>query len=112
MKGWIRSIIEPATTEFIKRRVNAVVRVLARAAILAIGWIVLMAIGIILNFALEYTLEAVDAPGWVRSLLSLMLWVGLAVLGVAITTTSVSDAINLAKTGLKDPCEPKDGTQP
>lgn len=108
----MRSILYPSTIGFIKRRVNAVVRVVACAAILAIGWIILMAIGIALNFALEYTLEAVDAPDWVRSLLSLMLWVGLVVLGIAVTTTSISDAINLAKAGLKDPFEPKDGTQP
>ena len=83
---------------------------MACAAILAVGWIILMAIGIALNFALQYTLEAVDAPDWVRSVLSLMLWGGLVALGIAITITSVNDAINLAKAGLKNPFDPKDGT--
>ena len=83
---------------------------MACAAILAVGWIILLAIGIALDFALEYTVEAVDAPDWVRSVLSLMLWGGLVALGIAITITSVNDAINLAKAGLKNPFDPKDGT--
>ena len=107
----MRLLLYPSTIEFIKRRANAVVRVVICAAILAVGWIALMGIGIALNFALEYTLEAVDAPGLIRGLLSLMLWVALVVLGLAITISSVSDAINLAMASLKNPFEPKDGTQ-
>ena len=107
----MRRMLYPSTTEFIKRRFNEVVRVVVCAAILAIGWIALLAIGIVLNFALEYALEAVDAPDLIRSLLSLMLWVTLVVLGLAITITSVSEAIDLARSGLKNPFEQKDGTQ-
>ena len=107
----MRRLLYPSTIEFIKRRFNATALIAACAAILAVGWIVLLAIGIILNFALEYTLEAVGAPDFIRSLISLMLWVALVLLGLAITITSVSDAINLAMVGLKNPFEPKDGTQ-
>ena len=107
----MRRILYPSTIEFIKRRFNAVIRVVICAAILAIGWIALMGIGIALNFALEYTLEAVGAHDFIRSLISLMLWVALVLLGLAITITSVSDAINLAMVGLKNPFDPKDGTQ-
>ena len=107
----MRRMLYPSTIEFIKRRFNAVIRVVICAAILAIGWIALMGIGIALNFALEYTLEAVGAPDFIRSLSSLMLWAALALLGLAITITSVSDAINLAMVGLKNPFDPKDGTQ-
>ena len=70
-----------------------------------------MAIGIVLDFALEYTLEAVNAPDFIRNLLSPMAWIVLVVLGVAITITSIGDAVNLAKVGLKNSCEPKNGNQ-
>ena len=104
-------MLYPSTREFINRRFNEVVRVVVCAAILAIGWIALMAIAVVLDFALKYTLEAVDAPDFIRSLFSLMLWITLVVLGLAITITSVSEAINLARSGLKNPFKPKDGTQ-
>ena len=107
----MRRLLYPSTIEFIKRRFNAVVRVVVCAAILAIGWIALMAIGIALNFALEYALEAVDAPGFIRSLLSPMLWLVLVALGIAITATSITDIINLTKVGLKNLDERKDETQ-
>ena len=87
------------------------VGVVACAAIFAIGWIALMAIAVVLDFALEYTLEAVDAPDLIRSLLSRVLPIALVVLGLAITITSVSDAINLARASLKNPFKPKDGPQ-
>ncbi len=70
-----------------------------------------MAIGIVLDFALEYTLEAVNAPDFIRNLLSPMPWIALVVLGVAITITSIGDAVNLAKVGLKNSYEPKNGNQ-
>ena len=70
-----------------------------------------MAIGIALDFALEYTLEAVNAPDFIRNLLSPMAWIALVVLGVAITITSIGDAVNLAKVGLKNSYEPKNGNQ-
>lgn len=103
-------MLYPSTIEFIKRRFNAVIRVVICAAILAIGWIALMGIGIALNFALEYTLEAVGAPDFIRSLSSPMLWLVLVALGIAITATSIVDIINLTKVGLKNPDERKDGT--
>ena len=107
----MRRMLYPSTIEFIKRCFNAVVGVVVCAAIIAIGWIALMAIAVVLDFALEYALEAVDAPDFIRSLFSLMLWITLVVLGLAITITSVSDAINLARASLKNPFKPKDGSQ-
>ena len=104
-------MLYPSTREFINRRFNEVVGVVVCAAIIAIGWIALMAIAVVIDFALKYTLEAVDAPGLIRSLLSLMLWIALVVLGLAITITSVSEAINLAMASLKNPFKPKDGSQ-
>ena len=104
-------MLYPSTTEFLKRSFNAVVDVVGGAAIFAIGWITLMAIAVVLDFALKYTLEAVDAPDFIRSLFSLMLWITLVVLGLAITITSVSDAINLARASLKNLFKPKNGTQ-
>ena len=104
-------MLYPSTTEFIKRSFNAVVGVVACAAIIAIGWIALMAIAVVLDFALEYTLATVGAPDFVRSLLSRVLWAALVVLGLAIAITSVSDAINLARASLKNLFKPKDGTQ-
>ena len=104
-------MLYPSTIEFIKRSFNAVVGVVACAAIIAIGWIALMAIAVILDFALEYTLATVGAPDFIRSVLSRVLWAALVVLGLAITITSVSDAINLARASLKNPFKPKDGSQ-
>ena len=107
----MRRMLDPSTKEFIKRWFNEVVGVVGGAAIFAIGWIALMAIAVVLDFALKYTLEAMDAPDFIRSLLSLMLWITLVVLGLAITITSVREAINLAMASLKNPFKPKDGSQ-
>ena len=107
----MRRLLYPSTIEFIKRRANAVALIAACAAILAVGWIVLLAIGIILNFALEYTLEAINAPDYIRDLLSPMPWIALVALATSMTITSVVDAVNLTKVGLKNPDERKDGTQ-
>ena len=106
----MRRLLYPSTIEFIKRRFNATALIAACAAILAVGWIVLLAIGIILNFALEYTLEAISAPTYIRNLLSPMPWIALVALATSMTITSVVDAINLTKVGLQNPDERKDET--
>ena len=107
----MRRLLYPSTIKFIKRRFNATALIVTCAAILAVGWIVLFAIGIILNFALEYTLEAISAPDYIRDLLSPTPWIALVALATSMTITSVVDSINLTKVGLKNPDERKDETQ-
>ena len=99
--------LDPSDVEAIKQSVKITIR----AIILAINWVVLIGITLFLNTVLEYAMNVANAPDVVRNLLSPMLWMTLVTLVVAITITSVVDVINLAKAGLKNPDERKDGTQ-
>ena len=61
-----------------------------------------MGIGIVLHNALEYALNATDAPEWVIDFLEPISWGMPALIGVALAITSVRDVFRLAMVDLND----------
>lgn len=101
-------ILYPSTVERIRFYANFVVSAVA----LAVTWACLLAIGVGLNWLINWILGTVTAPVAVGRYLDQLVWFYIIILGAAATLTSFNDVFNLTKAGLSNSAiNPVEGTK-
>ncbi len=91
--------IYPSTIEIAKFCFNLVIR----AAILALTWAFILAIGVGLNWLIDWVLKTLMAPEYTRNILEQIVFAFIIFLGLAVTLTSIKDIFILTKAGLRNP---------
>lgn len=90
--------LRPSDVEAIRQSVRIVILGIVFAAVS----VVLIAIALFLNLALEYALNVTNAPEFVKDLLDPMDWGVLVVIGLAVTLNSLRGVFNLLRIGRND----------
>ncbi len=92
------TIIHPATVETIKFCVNLVVR----AAVLALTWACILAIGVGFNWLINWILKALMAPEIIGRYSEQVVFLYVLILGIAATATSFKDIFALIRASMRN----------
>ena len=91
-------ILYPSTIELAKFCANLVVR----AALVALSWVVLLLIGVGLNWVINWVLGVLAAPEYVSNILTQIVIAFIIFLGLAATLTSGKDVFILTIASLRN----------